>query len=204
MYIPQHFAENDRTWMHDVIRRDPFATVTSVVDGALMATHLPFLIEPGEGGNGTLYAHMARQNSQWTGFDGKTEALVVFSGPHGYISPTWYGTHPAVPTWNYVAVHVYGCPIVVDEPAHTRAHLARLADTFEGVGAARWSMADQPEAFIDGMLRGLVSFRIPIARIEGKAKMSQNRSVEDRLRVMAALRANGQTDLADAVERVKT
>jgi transcriptional regulator len=209
MYIPQHFAENDPAWMHAAIRRDPFATITSLVDGALMATHLPFLIEPGEGQPegtlGTLHAHMARQNPHWKSFDGTQEALVVFAGPHGYISPTWYEKpSPAVPTWNYVAVHVYGKPVIVDEPDRTRAHLAHLADTFEGEGPHRWSMADQPDSFIDGMLRGVVSFAVPITRIEGKAKMSQNRPLEDRNRVIAALRARGETALADAMDAVKT
>jgi len=205
MYIPQHFAEDDPAWMHDAVRRDPFGVITSPVDGALMATHLPFLIEPGEGPNGTLHAHMARQNPHWKSFDGLTEALVVFSGPHGYISPTWYEKpSPAVPTWNYVAVHVYGRPVVVDTPGVTRAHLAHLADTFEGSGGDRWAMADQPDSFIDGMLRGVVSFAIAITRIEGKAKMSQNRSAEDRGRVIAALRAQGETALADAMDAAKT
>lgn len=199
MYIPQHFSADDPAWMHDAIRHDPFAVITSTVDGGLMATHLPFLIEPDEGPYGTLHAHMARQNPHWQGFDGNTEALVVFSGPHGYISPSWYTPGPAVPTWNYVAVHVYGCPVVIDEPERTRAHLAHLAATFEGDSAARWRMEDQPDPFIDGMLRGVVSFAIPIMRIEGKAKLSQNRSAEDRTRVIAALRDRGDAALADAM-----
>ena len=205
MYIPQHFNENDAAWQIDAIRRDPFGVITSLVDGALMATHLPFVIEPGEGPNGTLHAHMARQNPHWQSFDGATEALIVFAGPHGYISPTWYEKpSPAVPTWNYVAVHVYGKPVVIDAPAVTRAHLAHLADTFEGAGPDRWTLAGQPDSFIDGMLKGVVSFAIPITRIEGKAKMSQNRSLEDRGRVIAALRAEGETALADAMEQAKT
>ena len=205
MYVPQHSAENDPAWQIEAIRRDPFGVITSLVDGALMATHLPFLIEPGEGPNGTIHAHMARQNPQWKSFDGRAEALIVFSGPHGYISPTWYEKPAlAVPTWNYVAVHVYGKPVVVEDPARTRAHLSHLAGTFEGDGEGRWAMADQPEGFIDGMLRGVVSFAMPIARIDGKAKMSQNRGIEDRNRVMAALRARGETALADAMDAAKT
>jgi transcriptional regulator len=109
-----------------------------------------------------------------------------------------------VPTWNYVAVHVYGKPVVVDDHDRTRAHLAHLVDVFEGSGPDCWKMADQPAAFIDGMLKGLVSFHLAITRIEGKAKMSQNRPAEDRVRVIAALREDGQTALADAMERVKT
>ncbi len=101
-------------------------------------------------------------------------------------------------------MHVYGKPVVVDDPARTRAHLSHLAGAFEGDGDGRWAMADQPEGFIDGMLRGVVSFAMPIARIDGKAKMSQNRGVEDRSRVMAALRARGETALADAMDAAKT
>jgi transcriptional regulator len=200
MYVPQHFAETDLAHQHEVIRRNPFGVITSVVDGRLMATHIPFLVEPNEGPHGTLHAHMARANPHWRAFDGKAEALVVFSGPHGYISPSWYKRAPAVPTWNYVAVHVYGTPVVVDDPARSKAHLGMLARVMETGRDKPWRIEDQPAAFIDGMVSGVVAFEIRLTRIEGKSKMSQNRDLADRRAVAAALRAEGHAALAEAME----
>ena len=203
MYVPQHFSVNDLTHLHEVIRRNSFGIVTSEVDGQPMATHLPFMIDPARGPNGTLLAHMARQNPHWRAFDGKSEVLVIFSGPHGYISPGWYDKRPAVPTWNYVAVHAYGVPLVRDDPAESRAHLGQLASIHEAGRANPWHIDDEPTDFIDKMVPGVVAFEIPIARIEGKAKLSQNRT-GDRAKVISALRADGQTALADAMENAKT
>jgi transcriptional regulator len=205
MYVPQHFSVDDLAHLHEVIRRNAFGIVTSLVDGRLMATHVPFMIDPGRGPNGTLLAHMARANPHWRGFDGKSEVLVVFSGPHGYISPRWYAARtPAVPTWNYVAVHAYGVPVLHDDPRESRAHLGQLASTFEAGRAHPWHIDDEPTDFIDKMVLGVVAFEIPIVRIEGKAKLSQNRPAEDRPRIIAALRAAGETSLADAMENAKT
>ena len=200
MYVPQHFAESELSHQHEVIRRNPFGVITSVVDGRLTATHIPFLVEPTEGTHGTLHAHMARANPHWRGFDGKAEALVVFSGPHGYISPSWYKRVPAVPTWNYVAVHVYGVPVVVDDLARSKAHLGVLADIMEAGREKPWRIQDQPAAFIDGMIPAVVAFQMRVTRIEGKAKLSQNRDAGDRAAVVAALRAEGHAALADAMD----
>ena len=200
MYVPPHFSESDLGHLHEVIRHNAFGVVTSLVDGHLMATHLPFLIDPDRGPNGTLLAHMARANPHSKGFDGVTEALVVFSGPHGYISPNWYEKGPAVPTWNYVAVHAYGVPVLRDDPAETRAHLGQLAAIYEAGRDRPWRIEDQPADFIDRLVPRVIAFEIPITRIEGKFKLVQNRSAEDRRRVANALRAEGETALADATE----
>jgi len=200
MYIPQHFAESDVACLHEVIRRNSFGVITSLVGGRLTATHVPFLIASDEGPNGTLHAHMARANPHWQGFDGKTEALVVFSGPHGYISPNWYKRRPAVPTWNYVAVHAYGTPVVDDDATRSKAHLGLLAQTMEAGRPAPWRIEDQPAAFIDGIVPGVVAFKLAITRVEGKFKLSQNREPADRLAVAAALRAEGEGALAAAME----
>jgi transcriptional regulator len=203
MYIPQHFAVDDLTHLHEVIRYNSFGIVTSVVDGQLMATHLPFMIDAKRGPNGTLLAHMARANPHWKGFDGASEVLVVFSGPHGYISPRWYEAKgPAVPTWNYVAVHAYGVPVMRGDLGESRAHLGQLAALNEAERPNPWHIDEEPKDFIDKMVSGVVAFEIPIARIEGKAKMSQNRPAGDRARIIAALRVDGQSALADAMERV--
>src|SRR5262249_51748683 len=110
LYVPSHFAEHNRDLLLGVVRAHPFGILTSIVDGSLMATHIPFVIEGDK-----LHAHVARANPHWRAFDGKTEALAVFSGPHAYVSPTWYAKRPAVPTWNYVAVHVSGKPTLIDD-----------------------------------------------------------------------------------------
>jgi transcriptional regulator len=200
MYIPQHFGDDDLAHLHAVIRANAFGVVTSTLDGHLMATHLPFLIDPHRGPNGTLLAHMARANPHWKGFDGTAEALVVFSGPHGYISPNWYERGPAVPTWNYIAVHAYGVPVLRDDAAETRAHLGQLAAVYEAGRAEPWRIDDQPKDFIDRLVPGVIAFEIPITRIEGKFKLSQNRSDGDRRGMVAALRAEGETALADAMD----
>ena len=147
--------------------------------------------------------------SQMAGFQGRVPenklAMVVFSGPHAYVSPSWYTPGPAVPTWNYVVVHAYGTPRLVDDPAHKRAHLESLIATHEAGSPAPWSTATQEEAFLARMQRGITAFEIPIARIEAKAKLSQNRGIEDRHSVVAALRAAGDDAsrvLADWMEAV--
>jgi transcriptional regulator len=115
--------------------------------------------------------------------------LVVFSGAHAYVSPSWYGQHPSVPTWNYVAVHAYGVPRVIEDPGRVRALLDRLVRTFEDGRPAPWRMDGLPDDYVSGMMRGIVAFEIPIDRLEGKAKLSQNRPASDRARVRAALSA---------------
>jgi transcriptional regulator len=193
LYVPSHFAENDRDVQLGVIRAHPFGILTSLVDGGLMSTHIPFLIE-----GDALLAHVARANPHWRAFDGTTEAQAIFSGPHAYVSPAWYEKRPAVPTWNYVAVHVTGRPMVIADPAVARALLMRLAATFD----ANWRMENEPEAFLDGMMKGIVAFTLPIERIEGKFKLSQNREAADRLGAAAKLRELGESDLAQLMEDV--
>jgi transcriptional regulator len=193
LYVPSHFAQNDRDTQLGVIRAHPFGILTSLVDGHLMATHIPFLVE-----GDALHAHVARANPHWRAFDGATEAQAVFSGPHAYVSPTWYEKRPAVPTWNYVAVHVTGRPQVIGDPAAARPLLARLVATFDSA----WRMDDEPETFLDGMMKGIVAFRLPIERIEGKFKLSQNRDAADRQGAAARLRELGARDLAQLMEDV--
>ena len=201
MYVPSAFAEESLAAQHAVIRAHAFGLITSPSDGRLTATHLPFLLDAARGPYGTLLAHMARANPHWKAFDGTVEALVVFSGPHAYVSPTWYATAPAVPTWNYVAVHAYGTPIVVDDVTQSRTHLGQLAATYEADRDRPWRIDEQPKDFIDKLVPGVVAFEIPISRIEGKFKLSQNRSEADRRGVVAGLRTAGEAALADFMDR---
>lgn len=187
MYVPEYFAEADRATLLDFIRATGWGYLVGGADGVPFATHLPFLLE-GEPGAERLVAHMARANPHWQSFAGdEREQLVIFSGPHCYVSPRWYTTAKAVPTWNYVAVHVYGVPRVVDDPAAVYAAQKRLVDFHEAGADAPWRMEDIDAGYIEGMLRAIVSFEMPIARMEGKFKLSQNRKAEDRAGVIAAL-----------------
>lgn len=197
MYVPKDFVLDDPRRIAEVIRTHSFAALITALDGEPpQATHLPFLYDPARGPKGTLLAHMARANGHWrdlarlAGAGG--EALVVFQGPHAYVSPRWYETGPAVPTWNYVAVHAYGTPRLLDDPAGVRALLERLVATHEAGAAAPWSLDGQDPGYLARMMRAIVAFEVPVARLEAKAKLSQNRPPEDRRRVVSSLFAGGE------------
>ena len=192
MYVPRHFDASDVAWCHALIRREPFAILVGVDEaGAPFATHLPVLLDEAPAPFGTLLGHVARPNPQWRLFAPDRPVLVVFPGPHAYVSPSWYEQHPAVPTWNYVAVHAYGVPRVIEDPERVRALLDRLVRTFEEGRPEPWRMDGLSDAYLQGMMRGIVAFEIPIDRLEGKAKLSQNRPANDRARVESALAAAG-------------
>lgn len=186
MYVPEAFAEREPGALHGFLQRHAFALLVTARDGALVATHLPLWLEPGRGPQGTLFGHVARANPHWKSFDGATPALAVFSGPHAYVSPRWY-VKPGVPTWNYVAVHAEGVPRVVDDPEAVRALLVRLTDTHDGPGG----FETVPEDLVARLSKGIVAFELPIEKLVGKRKLSQNKSAEDRAGVVAGLRASG-------------
>jgi transcriptional regulator len=188
MYVPKHFAVTDIAACHKVITENSFGELVSVdADGAPFASHLPFLLDPQRGASGTLIAHMARANPQWRHFTPGKPVLAVFRGPHAYVSPAWYATHPSVPTWNYVAVHAYGTPAIVEEPNAVRDILWRLVDLNEAANGTDWRMGGLKSDYLAGMMRAIVAFELPIAKLEGKAKLSQNRDATDQARVVAAL-----------------
>ncbi|MDD9906949.1 MAG: FMN-binding negative transcriptional regulator [Rhodospirillaceae bacterium] len=185
MYLPKDFAVEDREMLYGLIRANSFGLLISHVDGQPFATHLPFLLE-----GDVLVAHMARANPHWLAFADGGEVLCVFQGPHAYVSPSWYTVENAVPTWNYTAVHVYGTPEIVDDPQAAYADQDKLVDFNEAGFETPWRLGARDRDFVDGMIRAIVNFRIPIARIEGKFKLSQNRPEEDRERVAAQLEAS--------------
>jgi len=198
MYIPKDFALEDAAHIAALIRDNNFGLLISTAPGAApIATHLPFLYDPDRGPKGTLVAHMARANPHWRDFatlaDAGLEALVVFSGPHGYISPSSYGLGDAVPTWNYLAVHAYGTPAVLAD-ADVRPMLEALVATHEAGASEPWSPAANDEKFMARMQRGIVAFEIPVTRLEAKAKLSQNKPMEIRRRVVDDLRAGGDAN----------
>ncbi len=186
MYVPKSFAVDNPAILHRLIERYGFATLISSGPDGLIATHIPVTFEPVPGTQGRLVLHLSRGNPHGEALDGAA-VLTIFQGPHGYISPSWYAQHPAVPTWNYAAVHVYGRAAVVRDAARLRDIVSRLVEVYEGGRAQPWSMAGLPEKYMTNMLNGIVGVEIAIERIEGKHKLSQNRPVEDRHRVIAAL-----------------
>jgi transcriptional regulator len=189
MYVPTAFRESDPTNLFDFIERNSFGLLVSTAGGEPFATHLPFLVERGAGPIGSLVGHMARANPQWRELADR-EVLAVFSGPHAYISPTWYAAENVVPTWNYIAVHAYGrCRLVEDGEALTRI-LADTVATYERTMPAPWTV-DTGTEFFEKMARQVVGFRIEIGRLEGKWKLSQNHPRERRERVMEALARSG-------------
>ena len=195
MYIPQHFREERLDVVHDVIDEHSFATLVSQTPDGLFATHIPILLDRTAGPFGTLKGHVARANPHWQHLAG-TEALIIFMGPHAYISPSWYATAGRVPTWNYVTVHAYGTPRLTDDPSAVRALIETTVGRYESGLEPPWDMSGLDPKAVDGLLQSIVAFEIPIARIEGKRKLNQNRSRADREGAVRGLRAHGHDDAA--------
>lgn len=189
MYIPEAFALERLEHQHEVIRTHDFATVICPFDGSLMVSHLPVELDEEAGPLGTLRAHVARANTHWHAFDGQTEVLAIFAGPHAYVSPSWYPPGANVPTWNYVTVHAYGRPLVIDDDDEVRAHVERLVDRHEGEDG--WSLQTQDASYLAGMRRGVVAFELEIERIEAKAKLGQNHPEPKRRGAMTGLEQAG-------------
>jgi transcriptional regulator len=204
MYIPPHFQLNDRALAHSVIQDYAFGQLITVdSDGLPFTTHLPFLLNEDEGEHGTLVGHMARANPQWRHFDNGLPVLALFAGPHAYVSPSWYQPGPAVPTWNYVAVHAYGTPRLMEDADEAMALLERLVDTFEAALSSPWKLPTDDKT-VRAMLRGIVPFELPISRLEAKAKLNQNRPAADQAGVAAGLRQTSHPDsiaVAEWMER---
>src|SRR5262245_46159137 len=192
MYIPKHFHETDAEALAAFIDEHAFGTLVTVSGGRPFAIHIPFLYERGER---TLHAHVARANPQWTHLAAVPDVLVMIQRPHGYASPTWYA-EAGVPTWNYAAVHAYGTARVVDDLEAKERHVKQLAARYESGNARPWV----PD-FNARRLEGIVGIEIRIREIQGKFKLSQNRSAADRAGVVAALAARG-TDNDSALARL--
>ncbi len=196
MYLPAHFQEDRIEVLHQLIRNHPLGMlVTLTANGAgtqnLEANHIPFLIDAEPAPFGTLRGHVARANPVWKDFSREVEAMVVFQGPDAYISPSLYASKKehgkVVPTWNYAVVHAYGEIKVVDDAEWMRPFLERLTDRHEAPRAAPWKVADAPEDFLQTTMRAVVGIEIPISKLMGKWKVSQNRSKADREGVVAGL-----------------
>src|SRR5579863_7758569 len=201
MYIPAHFSEDNRATLQAFIREHSFGILVTQVDGAPFATHLPFLFDAGRGSYGTLHAHMARANPQWQSFSREQEALVIFQGPHAYISPSWYDVELSVPTWNYATVHAYGIPRLIEDSEMLYTQLKTLVEINEAQFEQPWTF-QLPEDYVHKMMRGIVCFTLEITRLEGKFKMSQNRTADEQSKVIAALE-NDNAGVAEIMIRLK-
>lgn len=195
VYVPGQFAIEDLVVVHEVMRQNSFALLVSNRAGELCATHLPVMLQTDGPGYGVLHAHVARANRQWEAFDGNTEAVFVFSGQHGYISPSWYEAGPAVPTWDYVAIHAYGCPRIVEDQETIEAMLRNLVSTYEAGMATPWELDSQDPDWVRKLSQGIVAFEADITRVDAKAKLGQNRP-GDQARVADALDGLGAHELA--------
>jgi transcriptional regulator len=195
LYVPPLFRVDDPAKLADFIARNAFGTLISSGEGGMQVSHIPFLPEVGADGKLRLLGHVARANGQWRGLEGAREVMAIFHGPHAYISPTWYESHPAVPTWNYAVVHAHGKVRALDE-AGLRGLIGRLSETYEAGRPKPWRIDDQPDGFVDGLVKAIVGFELEVERLEGKFKLSQNRPGNDARRVVEALEQAGETALA--------
>ncbi len=207
MYVPPAFREDDLPALHGTMREARLSNfVTATADG-LIATPLPLFLAPDEGPYGTLYGHLARANPQWK-LPPTGNAMALFMGPDAYVTPSWYATKretgKVVPTWNYVAVHAYGPAEFFEDADRLRKVVTRLTNLHERPRAEPWAVTDAPEPFICAQLRGIVGLRLPITRLEGKRKMSQNRSLEDREGVAKGLAASERPSERAAAELIST
>jgi transcriptional regulator len=205
MYVPAHFKPTDDE-VRELLRHHGAADLITSTDEGLLATMLPLIwIEPTDGADGSwgvLHGHVARNNQQWK-VATSSEALVIVRGPNAYISPAWYATKRehgrVVPTWNYVTAHVYGELVIHDDPGWVETNVRALTAKHEANRTKPWSVDDAPEPYVEGQLKAIVGVEVRIDRVEGKAKLSQNRSDADIAGTIEGLEASGQPDVADAM-----
>ena len=197
MYQPPHFREDRVEVQHDLIRAHPLGLLITAGPSGLIANPVPFLIDSDASTHGTLRVHLARGNPQWHELRAVDQCLVVFQGPQEYVTPSWYATKhetgKVVPTWNYVTVHAWGRPQIIEDAAWLRRQLDDLTLLKEGRRPQPWAVGDAPESFVAAQMKGIVGVEIPIDRIEGKWKLSQNRPEKDRAGVVIGLCEGGES-----------
>jgi len=204
MYLPQAFEEKRVDVLHACIRAHPLGALVTVGADGLNANHVPFVVDPEPLPFGTLRAHVARGNPAWRELTSSPDVLVIFQGAQAYVSPSWYPAKQehgkVVPTWNYVAVHAYGAARVIHDAAWLRALVTALTSAHEAGRAEPWSVSDAPDEFVTQQLRAIVGIEIPIARLVGKWKASQNRTALEIERVTAGLAAD-RSEFAEVMRR---
>lgn len=201
MYLPSHFKQEELTALHDAMDAVGLAVLVSNGPDGPEVSHLPLVLSRTMGAFGTLYGHFARANPHWRLLEAGAPSLVIFPGPEAYVSPSWYPskgeTGKAVPTWNYTAVHAAGAVTVHHEPDQLLRVVSMLTGRQEHGRVDSWAVSDAPPDYVKAQLAGIVGFEISITRLEGKWKLSQNRSAEDRSGVIEGLRADGKTAVAE-------
>lgn len=207
MYLPAHFEESRVEILHELIRSHPLAALVTLTAGGLEANHLPFEVDPEPAPFGTLRGHVARANPVWRQLSREIDALVIFQGPHTYISPAWYPTKQetgrVVPTWNYAVVHAHGPVRAIEDPAWLRDFVTRLTNRHEAGREDPWHVTDAPAEYIDRQLGAIVGLEIPLTRLQGKWKMSQNRPAHDRAGVIEGLTREGEPSRAAVADLVR-
>ena len=207
MYVPAHFTESRVEVLHELIRGRPLGVLVTLGADGLSANHVPFEIAPEPKPFGSLRCHVARANPVWRDFTPDYEALVIFTGPSTYVSPSWYPTKnqsgEVVPTYNYLVAHVYGTMKIIHDAEWLRGLVTRLTQRFEAGREAPWQVTDAPAAFIEKQLGAIVGIEIPITKLVGKWKVSQNRPPQDREGVARALGELDDTDSATIAHWVK-
>jgi len=207
MYMPSHFEETRVEVLHRLIREHPLAAFVTLGSEGLNANHIPFEIEPAPAPLGTLRGHVARGNPAWRDFSKDVEALIIFQGPQAYITPSWYPTKKetgkVVPTYNYIVVHAYGPLRIVEDRAWLLDLVQRLTNRHEAARPVPWKVTDAPDDYVNQMLGAIVGIEIPVTRLLGKWKVSQNRPAADRDGVIKGLREIDDADAATMASLVR-
>ena len=207
MYNPPHFREDRIEVLHRLIREYSLATLVTATSDGLTANHLPLILDPEPAPWGTLRGHLSRANAQWRDSRPEVQALAIFQGPSAYVTPSWYATKKetgkVVPTYNYVVVHAHGPLQTFDDPALLERNVRALTAKHEASFAQPWSVDDAPPDFFETMLKGIIGIEIPIARLEGKWKVSQNRPPADRVGTIEGLRALGDEESLDMADEIR-
>lgn len=198
MYIPAAFHEQDLPTLRAFVRAHSFGMLVSQLDDLPFATHLPFFLDT-RGDTDVLVGHVAKANAHWQAFDGETDSMAVFTGPHAYVSPRWFVDGPAVPTWNYTAVHCYGAPRLIEDEAQIRRSLAALTEVYE---QGQWTLDDLDDGYLGKMMNATAVFEMPIDLWRGKFKLLQNKP-KNRASIATELRAADAADVADLMEEKK-
>ncbi len=210
MYTPKAFEVTDLALLQAAMKQSDLATLVTITTRGLVATHLPLMLDETRGEYGSLIGHVSRANVQWKETDPEAEALIIFLGLDTYVTPNWYPakqeTGRVVPTWNYAAIHAYGRLTFFDDTERLRTVVTELTRKHEASFPAPWQVTDAPAVYIDSQLKAIVGFDFQILRLEGKQKFNQNRSVEDRLGVIAGLRElqeERKTEVAELMEEIE-
>lgn len=207
MYVPQHFEEKDPAVLHALMRTHPFGAWIMEIDGELTANHLPFILDTGRGGHGLLRGHIARANPAWRALQAGRPSMVIFQGADTYITPSWYAVKAehgkVVPTWNYAVVHAHGNARAIEDRGWLLALLGELTAQHEANRPAPWQLSDAPSDYVDSLVNAIVGIEIPVTRLVGKWKTSQNRTPADKHGVIAGLQERGDDVALDMAALVR-